>query len=108
MNHELIRVHQSVDVVYVGVPKAFAVSEAQGLRSADATRPGDLVAMDFYFAYLHYFIFKAMKTTLADLKHYRLLGIMRQRQRLVHSSLGEVSRLRAPSTATPTHHISTP
>ena len=47
MHHGLICVLQSV-VADVGVFNASVVVEAWGLRLTDTTRPGDLVAMDFY------------------------------------------------------------
>jgi hypothetical protein len=46
MHHGLIKTFRVI-VEEAGVPKAVIVEEAPGLRTGDATRPRDLVGMDF-------------------------------------------------------------
>ncbi len=55
MHHGPICVLQSI-VADANIRKAFVVVKARGLRSADATRSGDLVAMDIYFVDMHLII----------------------------------------------------
>ena len=44
-----------------GVPDATVVTEARGLRAADRSRPGDVVALDF-FADGHHLVIDAVMT----------------------------------------------
>jgi len=46
VHHGLIKSLRHI-VEEAGVPKASSVEEARGLRDGDATRPGDLVVLDF-------------------------------------------------------------
>ena len=45
-----------------GVPDASVVTEARGLRAADRSRPGDVVALDF-FTYGRHLVIDAVMTT---------------------------------------------
>jgi hypothetical protein len=45
-----------------GVPDAFVVLEARGLRAADSSRPGDVVALDFFADGRHLVIDVVMTT----------------------------------------------
>jgi hypothetical protein len=55
MHNGLVRALESV-VADDSVPKTFVVVEARGLRSTNATRPGDLVTIEFYFFAMHLII----------------------------------------------------
>jgi len=46
----------------VGIPKLASVTEARGLRSADATMPGDVVVLDFFAEGMH-LVIDAVVTT---------------------------------------------
>jgi hypothetical protein len=52
MHHGLIKVLRGI-IEEVGVPKAAIVEEARGLRPGDASRPGDIVVLDFLDAGRH-------------------------------------------------------
>ena len=55
MHHGLIKSLRGI-VEETGVPKATIVEEARGLRLGDATRPGDIVILDFAEAGKHLII----------------------------------------------------
>jgi len=52
MHHGLIKTLRGI-VEEAGVPKASIVKEARGLRTGDATRPGDIVVLDFAEGDMH-------------------------------------------------------
>ncbi len=54
-----------------------------------------------------YTLFKSLLDSLMDLAQSRLLGIIRNKKRLVDALLGGVSRHRAHSGASPAHHLAT-
>ena len=55
MHHDLIKVLRGI-IEEAGVPKASIVEEARGLRPSDASRPGDIVVLDFSDARRHLII----------------------------------------------------
>jgi ribonuclease HI len=67
-----------------------------------------LLAMDHNAKAHDYTLFKSLLDSITDLAQSRLLGIIRNRKRLVDTLSGGVSHHRAHSAASPAHHQATP
>ena len=59
----------------VGIPEASIVTEARGLRAADRSRPGDVVALDFFADGRHLVIDAVMTTVYRNIVLERVATI---------------------------------
>ena len=86
-----------------------AFSTVRPITGSSSTSRGDsFPAMDHNAKTHDYTLFKSLLDSLTDLAQSRLLGIIRNRKRLVDSLPCGVSRHRAHSDASPAHHHATP
>ena len=86
-----------------------AFSAVRPFTERPSTNSGDIFpAMDHNANAHDYTMFKWMLDSLTDLAQSRLLGIIRNRKRLVDTIQGGFSRSRAHSDASPAHKQATP
>ncbi len=86
-----------------------AFSTVRPITESSSTSTGDsFPAMDHNAKTHDYTMFKSLLDSLTDLAQSRLLGIIRNKKRLVDALLGGVSRHRAHSDASPAHHLANP
>ncbi len=82
-----------------------AFSTVRLITERSSTSRGDSFPGTDHNAMTHdYAMFKSLLDSLTDLAQSRLLGIIRNMKRLVAALPGGVSRHRAHSDASPTHH----
>ena len=86
-----------------------AFSTVRPIKEISSTSRGDSFPAIDHNAKTHdYTMFKSLMDSLTDLAQSRLLGIIRNRKRLVDALPRGVNRHRAHSAASPAHHMVTP